>query len=269
MKEISVNDALRIGKKNAGFRFAVPFYITTIFSCIIALVFSSYYLILVSVPIGILLSIYFTTKYLYQWQAWAFQNVRNVHELKEKATKWGLIPGWESKIFPPSGRDRLVLDGLRQKFDQPDIEPDDTHLPEVLEIYYCKTYNRFEFVCWSLGFVATTCAIIGFNLEGDIKMQLFLAGIWLVTLFFSIENYNQLRSTRPVITLSEEGIRIKSRLFAKGDVKDIEISDGKHRTLRVKFHATKLAYPIDITDLDVDPNILEDVAEAFVRRWKN
>ncbi|HMG90471.1 MAG TPA: hypothetical protein VK589_10430 [Chryseolinea sp.] len=273
MKEVSVNEALRIGKKNAGMRFVVPFYLTQILAGVASLAFStSFYLIFISIPLGILLSYYFTTRYLYQWQIWAFQQVRNVHELKSKAEKWGLIPGWESKLFPPSGRDRLILESLREKFSEPDIVPDDSHVPDIVEIYYSKTYNRFELICWSMGFIATTWAIIGFvsenNLQGEVMMQVFLGGLWLVTLLFSIENFIQLRTTQPVITLTQDGIRIKRRLFTKADVKDIEIYDGKHRTLKVKFHVTKLSYPVEITDLDVNVNALEDIVEVFVRRWK-
>ena len=273
MKETTVNDALRIGKKGVSVRFAVPFYLVlTIGGLAIIALPLSFYLFFIVFPLGILLSYYFTTRYLYEWQAWAFQHVRNVHELKMKAEKWGLIPGWESKIFPPSSHELLMLESLKVKFSQPDIVPDDSHIPEVFEIYYCKVYNRFEFICWSLGFVAATCAIILLirenELRGEVMMAIFLGGIWILTFLFSIENFIQLRTTQPVVMLTNDGIRLKRRFFAKADVKDIEVVDGKHRMLSVKFHAIKISYPFDIKDLDVEASMLEDIAEVFVRRWK-
>jgi hypothetical protein len=272
MKEISVNEALRIGKTKASFRFVVPFYLTILLTGVTTITLSlSFHLLLISFPVGILLSFYFTTRYLYQWQVWAFQHVRNVHELKLKAKKWGLIPGWEARLFPPSGRERLMLESLNEKFSQADIVPDDSHIPQVVEIYYCKIYNRFEVIGWSLGFVAATWVIMAFisrnELQGNVMMQVFLGGLWLLTLLFSIENFIQLRTTKPVITLTKDGIRIKRRFFSKADVKDIEIYDGKDRMLRLRFHAIKISYPFEITDLDVDASMLEEIAEVFVRRW--
>jgi hypothetical protein len=273
MNEISVNEALRTGKRTAGLRFAVPFYLTVILAGLATIALSiSFYFFFISFPVGILLSTYFTTRYLYEWQAWAFQQVRNVHELKLKADKCGLIPGWESKLFPPSARERLMLKSLSEKFSQADVEPDYSHVPEVFEIYYSKSHNRFEFIGWSLGFIGMTWALIALisqnGLQGNVIMLVFLGAVWLTTLLFSIENFIQLRTTQPVITLTQDGIRIKRRMFVKADVKDIEIYDGKHRTLSLRFYATKIPYPFEITDLDVDLNTLEDIAEVFVRRWK-
>jgi len=272
MKEISVNDALRVGKKKADIYFTVPFYITIILACIASLALSvSFYLLLIAFPLGFLLSLYFSTRYLYQWQAWAFQHVRNVHELKLKAEKWGLIPGWESKLFPPSNHERLMLERLIEKFNQPDVVPDDSHVPEVFEIYYSKGYNRYELVCWSLGFIGTTWGIVALISQNELKglaMQIILGGIWLSTLFFSIENFIQLRTTQAVITLTKDGIRIKRRLFTKADIKDIEVYDGKDKMLSLKFHAINIPFQIEINDMDVDVNKLEQIAEVFVRRWK-
>jgi len=272
MQEISVNEALRIGKTGAGLRFVVPFYLTFMLAGVITFTLSiSFYLFFISFPVGILLSYYFTTRYLYQWQIWAFRHVRNVHELKLKAQKWGLIPGREGRIFPPTAYEELMLQSLKGKFSQPDIVPDDSRVPAVFEIYYSRNYNRFELISWSFGFVGTTWVIIAFisqnQLQGDIVIQVFLGGTWLTTLFFTIENFIQLRTTEPVIRLTPEGIQIKRKSFTKAEVKEIDISDGKE-VLSLKFHATKIPYPIEIADLDVDVNTLVEIAEVFVRRWQ-
>lgn len=273
MKEISVNEALRIGKRKAGMLFILPFYSTLISSCIVVLVLNlSPLYILIAVVAGLFMAYYFSTKYLYQWQVWAFEEVRNRHELKLKAEKWGLIPGWEQKLFPPSSRERMMLERLNEKFNQPDVIEDNSHIPEVFEIYYSKIYNRFQFIGWSLTFIGLSYGItqlfLHHQIQGERMMQIVLGGFWLCSLFFSIENFIQLRTTKPVITLSPDGIQFKRRQFQKADIKDIEITEGKDKMLKVRFHATKLAYPIEINDLDIHIDALQDIAEVFVKRWR-
>jgi hypothetical protein len=95
-----------------------------------------------------------------------------------------------------------------------------------------------------------------------------LGALWLVSLGFTIENIIQLRTTTSVLEFTNDGIRVRKRRFNREDISDIEIYHGKDRQLSIKFHATRLSYNFGVDDLDVDPKMLEEIAEAFIRRWR-
>lgn len=272
MNHISVNEALRVGRRNASLRLTIAFYLVFIPSGILILVsHASFYFMLLSIPIAFFVSVYSMTNYLYRWQVWAFENVRNVHELRQKAEKFGLIPSWEKMIFPPSLENQLANERLLEKLKLPDLVPDDSHLPKIFEVYYSKTYNQFQFLGWSVAFLGLTLALAilvkNEDLPEGILPKIFLGGIWLSTFLFSIENLVQLRSVHPVLTFTAEGVKVKRLLFKADDLKDIEILN-ESKLLRLKFYSTRVSYPLEISDLDIDVNRLEDIVDLFLTSWK-
>jgi hypothetical protein len=76
-----------------------------------------------------------------KWRIWAFENVRNVHELKKKAIEGKLI--WKdgsfwgkTEIKMPADRDKLKM--LETKFNQADIYTDDFTVPVETIVIYAK-----------------------------------------------------------------------------------------------------------------------------------
>jgi hypothetical protein len=118
----SVEDAIKKGHRTVTIpSLLIPFI----------LIIGSYYLslkeyTLILMPETILLSVVITVifrgKAITEWRVWAFENVRNVHELQHRAVLSRLIPGKESKILEKleiwSKADRLRWDELQQKFDK-------------------------------------------------------------------------------------------------------------------------------------------------------
>lgn len=271
MPYLSVNEVLRTGKKKADIRFFVPFYLVFVLSCLIIFVASlSFYFIFLGVIGGLVLSFYFSTRYLYTWQIWAFQNVRNVHELKSKAERCGLIPHWESRFFLPSAHERMALQNLDTRFSKPDEVPDESQTLAVHDIYYSKNYNLIQLIWWSFSFIGSAWLSIAMISQKEVEFPTiayyFCGGFCIMSLLLAIENLIQFRTTQPVISFSEEGIRIKRFVFIKSEVKDLEfINNGK--AMQVRFHVTKIPYEVDLNDLEVNSDTLADLAETFVKRW--
>lgn len=92
-----------------------------------------------------------------RWRIWAFENVRNVHELKKRAVEEKLI--WrDGHIFEKTEirtkNQREKLKKLNIKFDKKDIYKEDYSLPIKTDIYYSKSSTTFQFI-FSLFLVIT------------------------------------------------------------------------------------------------------------------
>ena len=269
MKELSVNEAIRIGERKSEIRFMIAFY-ACFLPCGLAIVFLElpFYFLFIGIAVGLILSFYFSTTYLYTWQIWAYERVRNTNELRQKAEKHGLIPTWETKLFPPSYRHQIVLQGLAEKLSQPDEVYDKPEHLQEFDIYYAKGINVFQLIAWSIGFIISILILLSLYMTESREDNLWSYGmaifLHLVCVYCVIENIFQLRMKAPVITFSEEGIRIKKTFLKKEEIRDIEI---KPPFLDVRFHRTKIPFPVEIKDLDITKNQLEDIAAIFVRQW--
>lgn len=93
-----------------------------------------------------------------KWRLWAFENVRNVHELKKRAIQEKLI--WpDSSIFEKteirSAAEKEKWAILQDKFKKEDYFDEDHSLSRETVIYYSKGKNFFEmaimFACMAVG----------------------------------------------------------------------------------------------------------------------
>jgi hypothetical protein len=166
MKEVSVQEALHEGKKRLEIPFIVALFLSFSFLSFL-FVFNaiSFLWLILLMPTIFIVPYYLLSREYFQWQIWAFENVRNVHELKEKAIQWGLISSWEEKFLKPSPMEKAALDRLQRKFEQPDDFIDDLNVPPIVQVYYSQGYNKFQLFMWSLLFLATTYAAIGLMLR--------------------------------------------------------------------------------------------------------
>jgi hypothetical protein len=89
-----------------------------------------------------------------KWRLWAFDNVRNVHELKKRASREQLI--WKDGNFFEKTEIRSAADkdkwaALQDKFNIPDVFIDDYTVPAETRVYYSKVMIvlgiAFGFAC--------------------------------------------------------------------------------------------------------------------------
>lgn len=146
---------------------------------------------------------YATTK----WQFWAFENVRNVHELKKAAIQNEIIKPNKS-IFEQSEKFEIKhkskLDKLRKKFELEDVFNEDLSIPFETKIFYNKSKMFFFF---SFNFIFF-CFLIFVSLQEN---TIFI--IALIFLILSIYYLIRFLNYKPQIIINNKGISTKKTSF--------------------------------------------------------
>lgn len=226
------------------------------------------------VPVGILIG--FIASWLYwsfvitQWRIWAFENVRNVHELKQRAIKEKLI--WkDGSIFGKTeirtAADKEKLQSLESKFLQNDVFVDDSSVPDETVVYYSKTKN---FLQMGIMLIAMFGGIYLLAVSAN-----YLAGGLLTAFgaFFSIKEYLQATNTTPQIILNSRGIETVSTPFYEWkDITDDEAV--ARRTGKSTNHYLNYNYPngseqLKIDDYEISQRELDNLLRVYRGRYNN
>lgn len=215
-----------------------------------------------------------------RWRVWAFENVRNVHELKRRAIQAMLVPRNENKIFEKleiwSAADKEKWKQLQTKFQRDDVFIDDYQVPQETVIRYSKLKKGFYLVfylfscCAGLFFLFVPrkerlglTAILGY---------LWATGITGLMAYLFYVTIGEFKDTSPKLVISNLGIRIDSNLFYKWS----EISDEKivHRRA-AKSTQTFLVYTtrngvreILLDDFNIGWKKLENLLAFYRNRCK-
>jgi uncharacterized membrane protein YciS (DUF1049 family) len=137
-----------------------------------------------------------------KWRIWAFENVRNVHELKKRAIAEKLI--WnDGKIFEKteirSSNQKRKLKLLENKFEKNDIFKEDFLAPKSKTIYYSKTTNLSQM------FIMIACSILGIYLildsESYIIGSLFIIG----GIYYAYKHFKKSTITEPQVKINDKG----------------------------------------------------------------
>ncbi len=147
-----------------------------------------------------------------RWRIWAFSNVRNVHELKQRAILGQIYPKdnsfwWRLEIKSAAQID--TLENLEQRFDQPDVFEEDYSIPFQTTYSYPKS-DKFIFLLFALGNLAV--AIFMF----DVKRtdQIFVCLIAFAgAVALGVSAYKRFRATEPQLIISNDGITSKENGF--------------------------------------------------------
>jgi hypothetical protein len=273
MRNVTVRQAINTGLKRAHIAFVGTFMAGLAVLFGLQVYFQWHFLlfiILTALPSAA--AFYVNRLISYQWQIWSLEYVDDAHELKRLAIKRGMIWDWEDSIFQPTNAQKKRLAKLNERFSTPDTRIPTAATPETVEIYYSKTYNKYQLVGWTLGLLFFSFLVVLFFVEDQLAGEtgfLITVGIfWLFTLLMVIENISQLLDTEPVVTFCPEGLRIKKRLLEKSDIIDIVFSRGKNgHGFSVKFRNFPIGFNQDVDDLEMDSETMEDVASVFMKRW--
>jgi len=198
-----------------------------------------------------------------KWKVWAYDNVRNVHELQKRAIKEGIIAKdgsfWDNTVIKTAD-DRQKLDSLQSKFDVPDIFMDDYQVPPETQIFYSKSKNLFGLI---VGFLLLTGGtLIMILLKEFVGIFLLGAGLYLVYM-----EYRRVTNTDPQIILNAEGISTSSTPFhGWTDVWDedvIVVSHGKSSTHNLVYSYQDGNENMDIGPLGVTHHELENLLRVY------
>jgi hypothetical protein len=222
METVTVDEAIKRGKRTTtypGLIFMFPAFAVFIYIGV------EHILPFWIIPVGVVLT--FVLIWLYwsiaitKWKLWAFENVRNVHELKKKAIKENLI--WPNDSFCTkteirSAADKEKWDALQIKFKQKDIFIDDHSILTETIIYYSKKKMFVELIPVFILFITDSFFITQRNAYWLGIGSLICASVWgyLISKKF--------RNAIPQIIISNKGIQtVNTKFYSWAEIKNEDV----------------------------------------------
>lgn len=219
----------------------------------------------ISVAVGFLLSWLAWSYFVVEWKVWAFENVRNVHELKRKAIEQRLIwndDSWFNKTEIVSYEQKQKLKLLEKKFLEKDVYHDDISVPKETAIYFSKTTMVIEFIV-GVFMIGSGLFFYWTDSSGFYWMILPLIGIY--SFYSCLKKY---LDKSPQIIINSEGIKLKNTsLTAWNQVYNDRVfneSHGKHSTNYLSYNSEK----ISIDNLDIKFDKLENLLQVYRVRFE-
>ncbi len=222
-----------------------------------------------SVFVGISLSWLTWSIMITKWRIWAFENVRNVHELKKKAISAKLIwddNSWFGKTEIRTSFDRARLAELEKKFLKSDIHREDFSVPPATTIFYSKATALFELVlglaCSAFGLYTlhtTSSFVLGFIFT--------VAGA-----YFAFRKSKQAINRNPQVIIDSKGIKtINTEFIGWEEIKKEEVIHegyGKNTKHFLKYVFRGGREKIRIDDFDITPKELENLLKTYRIRYE-
>ncbi|MFC0516411.1 hypothetical protein ACFFGT_19545 [Mucilaginibacter angelicae] len=147
-----------------------------------------------------------------RWRIWAFENVRNVHELEARAIKAGLIRNQKYSLLFPEFRsiaDKAKLQELSKKFAQPDVFTDNHTVANEVRVYFSKRKNYLFAGVAVVGGLAIGIAVILNNPQQYIFLMMILIAAGLI----AFSSLKKALNTTPRIIISDKGIETVNTPF--------------------------------------------------------
>ncbi len=274
-QEISVNKAITRGHLIVN----IP-----VFICIIGIPVLSIYLsnqnlipkwgIVIGFLVGFVVAWSAWSFMITKWRIWAFENVRNVHELKKRAIQEKLI--WnDGNIFEKTEirtlEDKEELKKLEKKFEKEDVYKEDYSIPPKTIIHYSKSLGAFELIISIL--------IIGVGIyfisKGTNKNYV-LGGIMsLIGIYSSIKELRKFRDNKPQIIIDNKGIETITTEFKNwSDIEREEvIQEGYGKSAKsylTYWYDNEIFEKVEIDKLDINHQQLENIIRTYrIRNNKN
>ena len=252
---ISVDEAIKKGIYSVNLPALLIFLIGLIASFATAFIFFKPYEMIAGLIVSYVLATAYRAIMAAKWRIWAFDKVRNVHELHERALSEKLLyptnrPGF-GVINYNSESQKKHLEKLQAKFRQPDIFIDDRSVPAETVI----RYSLLKYSIWIIMFVLMT--IFGIYLCTLGHMISYIIGIPLIVIGI-VNTYMRIRnmlSREPQIILNNDGMRTASTPFYKwneiANENAIREGTGKYAMYYLCYDHPKGTTKFHVIDLEV------------------
>lgn len=224
-------------------------------------------------PIGFVLAFGLTWLWwsfmITKWRIWAFDNVRNVHELKKRAIQEKLI--WaDNSIFEKTEirtrTDKEKLISLQYKFKQDDLFQDDLTIQNETIIYYSKGGNFVEMIFMFL--------LVGVGIYLLVKTDSYILGSVLTLLgtYQSFKEYKEATNIEPQIILNEKGIKtINTDFYSWNEIENEEVisqGSGKNTHYYLTYDYPDGAEHLQIDDYETNQRDLNKLLILYRGRSK-
>lgn len=206
-----------------------------------------------------------------KWRIWAFDEVRNVHELKKKAIEQGLMwndNSWFNKTEIRTNNQKLKWKKLKEKFQKKDIYKEDKSVPKKSVIYYSKIKNTYEFSIMLLALAGGIYFLV--------KTDSYIIGTILVLCgaYFGFKDLKKVFNNIPQILIDSNGIKtVKTEFKNWNEIKNEEVimeGYGKNKRFYFVYEFLNGSEKIEIGDLNVTPKKLENLIKTYrIRNNKN
>jgi len=212
---------------------------------------------------GIVVAWIYWSVMITKWRLWAFDNVRNVHELQRKAVEAQLIWNdgsfWEKTEIRGQG-DKDKWAALQDKLSAKDVYTEDITVPQETLIYYSRGAVYIQ-----IGFMAIIAAV-GVYLIATHE-YLWGTGLCLVGIYFIYSEYKKAADKRPQIILNEKGIETISAGFNKwnaiSDDGVVIIRSGKSTTAYLQYNYGEGSEKLSIEELATNKQALENLLHTY------
>ena len=204
-----------------------------------------------------------------KWRLWAFENVRNVHELEKRAVQEKLIfraGSFFEKTEIRNLSDREKWNLLQKKFDKEDEFHDDFTIPNETIIYFSK---RTAYI----GITVMLCCF-GIGIYLLTKTNSYITGtiMSLMGAYFGYQEYKKSKNTEPQIILSNKGIQtISTGFYNWSDIENEEAiieSSGKYSHSYLTYYYPSGFEKLEIEELDTNVKDLNKLLILYRGRNK-
>lgn len=255
-KTVSVDDAIKKGIYIVNLPALLIFMIGLTASFAMAFLFFRPYEMIAGLIVSYVLATAYRAIMAAKWRIWAFDKVRNVHELHERALTEKLIhltnrPGF-GIINYNSQKQKAQWQQLQEKFQQPDIFIDDQSVTAETII----RYSVFRYVIWTLLFLLMT--ILGIYLCTLGQVISYLTGIPLI-ITGAVNTYIKIKNMfnrAPQIVINKNGLRTADTPFYKwneiANEKTIREGTGKYAMYYLYYDHPKGSNKFHLNDLEVN-----------------
>ena len=201
-----------------------------------------------------------------KWKKWAFGNVRNVHELKERAILEHILFDESnplSKFEIKKWDDKKELEKLKSKFEKDDIFIDDLRIPDEKKIYYHKT-NIVALLVISYFIILGIIIII--ETKTISASLIMMIGLYLGYIHFKdTVHFNK----KPQIILNEKGIKtINTPFYEWNEIENIKLIEEKNNFFLI-FNHPKGIEKLNLANFDTNAIKLDKLIRIYKGRNKN
>ena len=271
----AVNDAIKKGRLTVNLPGALIFLIILfgIPSLLLQYTEKNWIIIVclaVSAVVGFALGWIYSGFAVVRWKIWAFENVKNVHELKEKAIKENIIykdGHWSEKLNFANYEQRQKLKMLERRFLSKDQHHDDLHVSKETAVYISK---KSTYLFMGIGISLSGVAVYRYT----IQFYSNALPLGILGLFFLIVGFYDYRKIEPQVLISSLGIKFyKKELMlwesiTNEKIEIIRYHERHNKYLRFEYKSKQ--EQLLINNLAINTNEMEHLLQVYrLRHEKN
>jgi hypothetical protein len=224
----------------------------------------------------VILPFRFWSKRTTRWKLWAFENVKNVHELSYVAYRAALFAKhgsfWD-KITLQTKSDREQWANLQIKFERADVFEDDVDVPAKTVIYFTTTSRLLLILLYlGIGAIGLQFTIAAFYPGSKKWVALVSISLMAWMLYLILMMIKDIVSHRPQITLDDKGIEtVKGGFNSWSAISNMRLTPGsKHDVGSIlRYQYPNGMVKLDIAYYTISHDKLDHLLRIYRGRYKS